>query len=196
MKELVFATNNAHKVSEVIAALEGGDFSVRTLSECGIDEDIPETEPTLEGNAQLKARFVAERLRQMGRTTIVFADDTGLEINALNGEPGVRSARYSGGGAKENMELVLQKMEGIKDRSASFRTVICMIEADGTEELFEGSVDGVILTEQQGTDGFGYDPIFRPQGYAMSFAEMPLERKNFISHRGRAVTAMANYLLD
>lgn len=196
MRELVFATNNAHKVSEVIAALKGGDFLIRTLAECGINEDIPETEPTLEGNAQLKAQFVAQRLREMGRTAMVFADDTGLEINALNGEPGVRSARYSGGGSKENMELVLKNMAGIKDRSASFRTVICLIEADGSEELFEGCVDGVILTEQHGKDGFGYDPIFRPQGYAMSFAEMPLERKNFISHRGQAVAAMARYLLD
>lgn len=194
MKQLVFATNNAHKVSEVVAALGGGDFSICTLEQCGIFEDIPEIEPTLEGNAQLKARFVAQRLRAMGNNAMVFADDTGLEITALDGAPGVLSARYSGGGAEQNIDLVLANMAGIEDRSAAFRTVICLIGAGGREVLFEGRVDGVILTERHGDEGFGYDPIFRPEGYALSFAEMPLQRKNFISHRGRAVASMVSHL--
>lgn len=196
VRELVFATNNKHKISEVVAALKGGDFLVRTLADCGIDDEIAETADTLEGNAELKARFVAEKLREMGRSVAVFADDTGLEIEALGGEPGVRSARYSGKGPAGNIKLVLSKMAGETNRAASFRTVICLITEDGETQFFEGCVDGFILTERHGRRGFGYDPIFRPQGYALSFGEMPSERKTFISHRGLAVTAMADFLTD
>ncbi len=192
--EIVFATNNAHKVSEIMAALGGDDFNVMTLNECGIHDDIPETAPTLEGNAQLKAHFVAERLS--GKGVIVFADDTGLEVSALDGAPGVYSARYSGEGTEGNIKKLLHELEGKEDRSAQFRTAICLIEADGTEHLFEGIVEGEIITQRVGNDGFGYDPVFSPKGYDVTFAEMDMDSKNAISHRGRAVRAMAQWLKD
>ncbi len=194
--DIVFATNNTHKVEEIVAALSGTEFRVLTLSQCGIDEDIPETEPTLEGNARLKAKFVAQRLKGQGK--IVFADDTGLEIEALDGDPGVKSARYSGEGTQGNIAKVLKELMGVDCRTAQFRTAICLIEADGTtEHIFEGIVRGEILTECEGEDGFGYDPIFRAEGYSEgSFATMTMEAKNAISHRGRAVRAMANFLVS
>ncbi len=193
-QKLVFATNNAHKVEEIVAALGGGDFSISTLSECGINEDIPETEPTLEGNAALKARFVFERLKSMSVEAMVFADDTGLEIEALGGAPGVMSARYSGSGTQGNIDKVLAELERKECRIAQFRTVIHLIEPNGEEHSFEGKVEGEILFERNGDEGFGYDPIFCPQGFEQSFAQMPLEVKNSISHRGRAVRAMAQWL--
>ncbi len=191
MKEIVFATNNANKVKEIKATL-GEGFNILTLSECSIHEDIAETATTLEGNAQLKARYVLEKLR--GRDCIVFADDTGLEVDALGGAPGVYSARYSGEGTEGNIVKLLSEMESKENRSAQFRTAICLILGGGEEHLFEGVVRGEILRVRSGEDGFGYDPIFSPEGHSVSFAEMTLEDKNAISHRGRAIRAMAEFL--
>lgn len=191
MKEIVFATNNANKVKEIKATL-GDGFNILTLSECGIHEDIAETALTLEGNAQLKARYVAEKLS--GRDYIVFADDTGLEVDALGGAPGVYSARYSGEGTEGNIVKLLCEMESEEKRSAQFRTAICLILPSGEEHLFEGIVRGEILRVRSGEDGFGYDPIFSPEGYSVTFAEMTLNDKNSISHRGRAIRAMAEFL--
>lgn len=194
MKRIVFSTNNAHKVDEIKAALGGGEYEILTLKECEIFEDIPETADTLEGNASLKSRYVADRLHQMGIKAMVFADDTGLEIDALGGAPGVYSARYSGEGTQGNMDKVLRELDGNKSRGCQFRTVISLIEEDGSEELFEGIVRGEILEHRDGTDGFGYDPIFRPMGYEVSFARMSMDEKNSISHRGLAVRKMVDYL--
>lgn len=193
MKEIVFATNNKNKVKEIAAALEGSDFKVLTLEECGITGDVEETEPTLEGNARLKARFVASELN--GREAIVFADDTGLEVDALDGAPGVRSARYSGEGTEGNIKKLLFEMAEKENRGTQFRTAICLIDEKGEEHLFEGIVKGEILRERHGDEGFGYDPVFRPEGYELSFAEMGMAEKNAISHRGRAVAAMVAWLL-
>ena len=161
-----------------------------TPRECGVTEEIPEEQETLEGNASQKAHYLHDRTG-----CDCFADDTGLEVEALGGEPGVRSARYAGPGhdSERNMELLLRNMEGITDRRARFRTVISLI-LDGEEHLFEGIVGGVLLTVPRGTNGFGYDPIFVPDGYAETFAEMSDEAKNAISHRGRAVAKLAAFL--
>ena len=187
--KLVFATNNAHKLEE-IREMAGGQYEIVSLKEIGCQEEIPEELVTLEGNALQKARFVKERYG-----ADCFADDTGLEIAALGGEPGVRSARYAGEGhdSEANMRKVLAKMEGVDDRRARFRTVIALI-LDGEEHLFEGEVRGEILREKHGAEGFGYDPIFRPEGFAESFAEMSLDAKNAISHRGRATRALIRFL--
>ncbi len=187
--KLVFATNNAHKLEE-IREMAGGQYEIVSLKEIGCQEEIPEEQDTLEGNALQKARFVKERYG-----ADCFADDTGLEIAALGGEPGVRSARYAGEGhdSEANMRKVLAKMEGVDDRRARFRTVIALI-LDGEEHLFEGEVRGEILREKHGAEGFGYDPIFRPEGFAESFAEMSLDAKNAISHRGRATRALIRFL--
>lgn len=187
--KIIFATNNAHKLREVQAVL-GEGFTLLTPRDCGITEEIPEEQPTLEGNALQKARYLHDRTG-----LDCFADDTGLEVEALGGEPGVRSARYAGPGhdSERNMELLLRNMEGITDRRARFRTVISLI-LDGEEHLFEGIVGGVLLTVPRGTNGFGYDPIFVPDGYAETFAEMSDEAKNAISHRGRAVAKLAAFL--
>lgn len=187
--KLVFATNNAHKLEE-IREMAGGQYEIVSLKEIGCQEEIPEEQDTLEGNALQKARFVKERYG-----ADCFADDTGLEIAALGGEPGVRSARYAGEGhdSDANMRKVLAKMEGVDDRRARFRTVIALI-LDGEEHLFEGEVRGEILREKHGAEGFGYDPIFRPEGFAESFAEMSLDAKNAISHRGRATRALIRFL--
>lgn len=187
--KLVFATNNAHKLEE-IREMAGGQYEIVSLKEIGCQEEIPEEQDTLEGNALQKARFVKERYG-----ADCFADDTGLEIAALGGEPGVRSARYAGEGhdSEANMRKVLAKMEGVDDRRARFRTVIALI-LDGEEHLFEGEVRGEILREKHGAEGFGYDPIFRPEGFTESFAEMSLDAKNAISHRGRATRALIRFL--
>ena len=187
--KLVFAANNAHKLEE-IREMAGGQYEIVSLKEIGCQEEIPEEQDTLEGNALQKARFVKERYG-----ADCFADDTGLEIAALGGEPGVRSARYAGEGhdSEANMRKVLAKMEGVDDRRARFRTVIALI-LDGEEHLFEGEVRGEILREKHGAEGFGYDPIFRPEGFAESFAEMSLDAKNAISHRGRATRALIRFL--
>lgn len=187
--EIVFASNNAHKLEEVRSKLPK-EFTVLSLKDVLGDVDIPETGDTLDENASIKSRYVFERT---GKNC--FSDDTGLEIAALNGEPGVYSARYAGEGCsfQDNMDKVLGKMEGAEDRSACFRTVISLI-LNGEEHFFEGRVDGEILTEEHGEEGFGYDPIFRPDGIEESFAEMTMEQKNEISHRGKAVQKLVDFL--
>ena len=189
MNRLIFATNNAHKLGEVQALLDGL-FTLKTLRECGITEDIPETAATLEGNALQKARYVYERTG-----ADCFADDTGLEVDALGGEPGVRSARYATDGHDfaANNRLLLANLEGKSNRAAHFRTVIALI-LEGKEYLFEGRVDGSIIDHEAGAEGFGYDPLFVPEGYERSFAEMSAEEKNAISHRGRAVQKLVEFL--
>ena len=189
MRKLIFATNNAHKLGEVQALL-GDDFELVTLRECGITEDIPETAETLEGNALQKARYV------YSKTGLdCFADDTGLEVDALGGAPGVHSARYATDGHDfaANNRLLLKNLEGIQERTARFRTVIALI-LDGVEYTFEGRVEGVIATEESGSEGFGYDPLFVPSGEIITFAQMSAEAKNAISHRGRAVAELVKFL--
>lgn len=187
--KLVFATNNQHKLEEISRLLEG-KHEIISLSSLGCQDEIPEDRDTLEGNALQKARYIKEHFGYD-----CFADDTGLEIEALNNRPGVYSARYAGPAkdSLENMKKVLEEMQGKTNRKACFRTVIALI-LNGREHLFEGRVDGEILTTQQGEAGFGYDPIFRPTGYQVSFAEMPMDEKNKISHRGRATRKLAEYL--
>ena len=187
--KIVFATNNAHKLGEV-AQVVGDKFELVTLRECGITEDIPENEPTLEGNALAKARYVYERTGLN-----CFADDTGLEDDALGGEPGVRSARYATDGHDDeaNKKLLLERMQGVESRAAQFRTAVALI-IGGKEYLFEGVVRGDIATEEHGEGGFGYDPLFLPEGGEKTFAEMSAEAKNEISHRGRAVRKLAEFL--
>ena len=189
MRTLVFATNNKHKLHEVREMLDGV-VEIKSLDEMGLSGDIPETADSLQGNALLKAQWVWERTHMD-----CFADDTGLEVEALGGAPGVYSARYAGPQCSfdDNINKLLATMEGQTNRRADFRTVICLIE-QGTPRYFEGRVDGVILTERYGSEGFGYDPVFMPDRFAVSFAEMPLEVKNQISHRGRAVASLVDYL--
>ena len=189
-KSLVFATGNRHKLQEVQSLL-GEDFALRCLKDVGIDVEIPETADTLQGNALQKARFVFERTR-----TACFADDTGLEVDALGGAPGVYSARYAGEAKDDvaNVRKLLDCMQGVSDRKARFRTVIAYIDASGEEHLFEGKVEGVILEAPVGAEGFGYDPVFRPEGFVESFAQLSMTQKNTISHRGRALRAMVEFL--
>jgi len=189
--ELVFATNNPHKLHEVQHLL-GNKITLKSLNEIGCKEEIPEDYDTLEENAIQKAEFIFNRYGLS-----CFADDTGLEIDALNGEPGVLSARYAGEtkDSEENIKKVLRKLEGIENRTARFRTVIALI-IDGKIHRFEGIVEGEILKEKHGYDGFGYDPVFRPQGFTQSFAEMPLSDKNKISHRAVATNKLVSFLLN
>ena len=189
MTEIIFATNNAHKLSEVQALL-GDKFHLVTLRDCGITEDIPETASTLEGNASQKSHYLHDRV---GKDC--FADDTGLEVEALGGEPGVRSARYATDGHdfEANNRLLLKNLEGITNRKARFRTVISLI-LNGEEHLFEGIVEGHITESKAGCGGFGYDPLFVPEGYDCTFAEMSADEKNAISHRGRAVQKLVEFL--
>jgi XTP/dITP diphosphohydrolase len=186
---LVFSTNNKNKLQELQAIL-GEKYSLLSLNDIGCTEEIPEEQPTLEGNASQKAFYVYNKFGYN-----CFSDDTGLEIEALNGEPGVYSARYAGEekSAEANMEKVLDKLAKINNRKARFRTVISLV-IDGREKQFEGIVDGVILEKKKGASGFGYDPIFQPLGFEKSFAEMDLSEKNKISHRGRAVEKLVQYL--
>lgn len=189
--KIVFATNNAHKLNEVRQVV-GSSFEIVSLRECGITEDIPENEPTLEGNALAKARYIH------ARTGLdCFADDTGLEVDALGGEPGVRSARYATDGHDDeaNKRLLLERMSGVENRAAQFRTAVALI-LDGKEYLFEGVVRGAIAAEQHGEGGFGYDPLFFPEGGDRTFAEMSGEEKNAISHRGLAVRKLAEFLQE
>ena len=187
--KLIFATNNAHKLSEVQAVL-GPSFELVTPRMCGVEEEIPETAETLEGNARQKARYLYERTG-----LDCFADDTGLEVEALNGAPGVHSARYATDGHDfaANNRLLLKNLEGETNRRARFRTAICLIEW-GEERLFEGIVEGHIIDHESGSEGFGYDPLFVPEGYDCTFAEMSADEKNAISHRGRAVRKLVAYL--
>ena len=187
--KIVFATNNAHKLDEVRQVV-GEKFEIVSLRECGIVEDIPENEPTLEGNALAKARYIYERTGFN-----CFADDTGLEVDALGGEPGVRSARYATDGHDDeaNKRLLLERLQGVENRAAQFRTAVALI-LGGKEYLFEGIVRGDIALEQHGEGGFGYDPLFFPEGGDLTFAQMSSEEKNAISHRGRAVRKLAEFL--
>ena len=188
--KIVFATNNKHKLEEIKDIL-GKDFEIVSLAEIGCHEDIPETGLTLEENARQKSTYIVEHYNHD-----CFADDTGLEVDALNGEPGVHSARYAEGtdhDSEANMRKLLSKMSNVKDRTARFRTVISLI-INGVEHQFEGRVEGRVATEKHGTEGFGYDPIFIPEGYNKSFAELGEEVKNQISHRARAVKKLAEYL--
>lgn len=189
MSKIVFATNNKHKLEEVASILEG-KVEVLSLNDINCFEDIPETADTLEGNALIKARFVKEKYGYD-----CFADDTGLEIEALNNAPGVISARYAGEqkSAQDNMSKVLSELNGKSQRQARFRTVIALIQ-DGEEHLFEGIVTGEITETAFGNGGFGYDPIFRPEGYHCTFAELSASEKNSISHRGRAVRKLIDFL--
>ena len=187
--ELVFASGNEHKVYEVAKKL-GGSIPLKGLHDIGCTTDLPETSDTLEGNARQKARYVWEHFG-----VNCFADDTGLEVFALDMAPGVYSARYAGGqrSSTDNMRLLLENLKNQSDRSARFRTVICLI-LEGEEYLFEGTVQGTIRHEPSGTEGFGYDPVFEPSGYAITFAEMSIEEKNIISHRGKAIAALRDFL--
>ena len=189
MHELIFATNNSHKIAE-IQSIIGKNFTIKSLQQIGCNEDIPETASTLEGNALLKAQFV---FNTFGKNC--FADDTGLEIEALSGRPGVFSARYATDGHdfEANIDKVLDELKGIKNRKARFRTVIVLI-MDGSVHYFEGIINGEIIAERRGMKGFGYDPVFLPDGYTITFAEMPLQEKNKISHRSRAVSQLVDYL--
>ena len=189
MKKIVFATNNKHKLEEVGKILEGV-VEIVGLSDIGFVGDIPETAPTLEGNALQKARFIYDRFG-----LDCFADDTGLEVEALDGAPGVYSARYAGEHCsfEDNMNKLLEALLDKENRNARFRTVICLLEK-GKETYFEGEVKGVILKEKRGGEGFGYDPIFMPQGFSTSFAEMHIDDKNKISHRGKATQKLIDYL--
>lgn len=187
--EIVFATNNKHKVREISDLLDK-NFTLLSLADLNITEEIPEEAETLEENALFKARYVHEKTGLN-----VFADDTGLEVSALGGAPGVYSARYAGEGRSfdDNIEKLLREMQNTTDRSARFRTVIALI-LNGTEYLFEGTVDGEIIMERRGNGGFGYDPVFLAAGYDRTFAEIPLGEKNRISHRAKAVRHLLEFL--
>jgi XTP/dITP diphosphohydrolase len=188
--KLCFASNNQNKLKEIAALLPEG-LELVGLADVGITEDIPETGETLAENSSLKARYVFER-----KGIAVFADDTGLEVSALNGAPGVYSARYAGPqrDAIGNMDLLLKNLAIASDRSACFKTVITYIDTDGSVRAFEGRVDGEIIHEKRGTAGFGYDPIFVPEGEQRTFAEMSGEEKNRISHRARAFEKLLEFL--
>lgn len=190
--KLVFATNNAHKLSEVRAIL-GDAYEVLSLSELGVHEDIPETADTLEGNALMKAQYIHDHYG-----IDCFADDTGLEVEALGGEPGVHSARYADNGpghdSEANIDKLLTKLSGIDNRKARFRTIVALI-LNGETHLFEGEVKGTILNERQGKGGFGYDPIFMPDGFDLSFAQLG-DEKNVISHRARAIARLTSFLKE
>jgi XTP/dITP diphosphohydrolase len=189
MKDLIFVTNNHHKLKE-IREIIGDWFTVLSLADIGCNEEIVEDADTIPGNASLKSWFIYNKFRKD-----CFADDTGLEIEALGGKPGVKSARYAGDdcNAENNIRKVLNELEGSSNRKARFRTVISLI-IGGQEVQFEGIVDGMILEEKRGKDGFGYDPVFLPDGCKESFAEMPAQEKNKISHRGRATQKLIAYL--
>ncbi|KAA2216838.1 non-canonical purine NTP diphosphatase [Maribacter flavus] len=189
--KLVFATHNQNKVKEVQQLLPKG-ITLVSLKDLGITEDIPETENTLEGNAKLKSDYVYQNYNLS-----CFADDTGLLVDALNGEPGVYSARYAGirNDAHANMDKLLKNLADKDNRSAHFKTVISL-NLEGRTQFFEGVVEGEITTSKKGDKGFGYDPIFRPNGYDQTFAELPLDIKNEISHRGKAFSKLITYLND
>lgn len=189
--ELVFATQNRNKAEEIQGLLPS-NITVKTLQDIGCDDDIPEDQPDLAGNAMQKARYVYEKFN-----VDCFADDTGLEIESLNNEPGVFSARYAGPekDSEKNMDLVLDKLKDNSNRKAQFRTAIALI-LDGKEYLFEGKVIGLIRHERAGGQGFGYDPIFEPENYGKTFAQMTMEEKNERSHRGRAIEALGEFLKE
>lgn len=189
MKKLIFATQNLHKLEEIRFAV-GNSFSILSLRELNFFDEIPETGDTLIENANQKANFIYEKFK-----IDCFADDTGLEIDSLGGEPGVYSARYAGEGKSftDNMNKVLEKLQNHSNRKARFKTVISLI-LNGKQHLFEGSVEGVIIENKKGVEGFGYDPIFKPDGYLQTFAEMSLDEKNKISHRANATKKLVEFL--
>jgi XTP/dITP diphosphohydrolase len=189
LPQLVFATNNHHKLSEVQQIL-GNSIELLTLSDIGFTDEIPEDFNTLEENASQKAWHIYNKYKMN-----CFADDTGLEVNALNGEPGVRSARYAGKTPSDNIEKLLRKLKGVSNRKAQFRTVISLI-VDGIEYQFQGIVEGEIIEEFRGSLGFGYDPLFIPYGYTETFAQMAPKLKNEISHRGVAIKKLTKFLID
>src|SRR5690606_15412904 len=192
MLKLVFATNNAHKMAEVQSII-GDKLVLQSLSDIGCNEDIPETGTTFRVNAQQKTDYLVRHY-----AVNCFADDSGLEIDALAGEPGVYSARYAGSRDMEaNIDLVLEKLADVADdeRQARFKTVISLYQ-DGQQHFFEGYIEGLIIHERRGVNGFGYDPIFIPNGYDKTFAEMSAEEKNTISHRAIAVQKLAEYLKE
>jgi XTP/dITP diphosphohydrolase len=190
MEELVIATNNQHKVEEIRRAL-GNKIKLISLKDLGCREEIPEDGTTLKENAYQKAKYVWDKYKKN-----CFADDTGLMVEALGGAPGVYSARYAGEHCSfdDNIDLLLENMEGKTNRNAYFATVICLIQ-DGEPVYFEGKCEGCILTERYGRGGFGYDPIFMPKDYGESFAEISMEEKNKISHRGKATEKLIKHLL-
>ena len=187
--KICFATNNKKKIEEVKAAL-GSDFTIVSLEEIGCHEELPETGDTLDHNAFQKARYVYDNFG-----VDCFADDTGLEVEALGGAPGVYSGRFAGEPRSDdrNLQLLLEKMQGAENRKARFRTVIALIQG-GKERSFEGIAEGEIQQTRAGSAGFGYDPVFKPTGYDKTFAELSLSEKNTISHRGKAVQALADFL--
>ncbi len=190
--EFIFATNNKNKIKEIAARIEQtkANIKVKSLRDINFYEDIPENEPTLEGNASSKSHYIFHRYH-----VDCFADDTGLEVEALNGAPGVYSARYAGEpkNMKRNIKKLLNEMKKKNNRKARFRTVISLI-INGEEKLFEGIVNGKLLSEEKGSQGFGYDPLFVPDGYLQTFAQMPLNKKNKISHRAKALDKLVEYL--
>ncbi len=188
--EIIFASNNLYKIREINNVL-GNSFTLLSLHDLNMNEDIPENEITLEGNALYKAHYV---FKAAGKN--VFADDTGLEVEALNGRPGVHSARFAGENkdSDANIEKLLSLLENEKNRNARFRTVIALI-LDSKDYLFEGTITGKIIKDRRGKQGFGYDPVFIPDGKSVTFAEMDLEEKNMISHRARAFEKLRHFLL-
>jgi XTP/dITP diphosphohydrolase len=191
MHTLIFATNNQNKVEE-IRKVTNGLFNIITLKEACIDIDIPEPHDTLEANATEKSTVIRRLTNQN-----VFSEDTGLEVAALNGEPGVKSARYAGEGRdfQANIDKLLQNLEGKTDRQAQFRTVVSLIW-EGKEYLFDGICKGQIITQQKGLQGFGYDPIFIPDGATKTFAEMTMDEKNIFSHRKKAISKLIDFLME
>lgn len=187
--KLVFATNNQNKVNEVQSLLPS-HITILSLKDIGCEEDIPETQPTIEGNAIQKAQYVKEHYGYD-----CFADDTGLEVNALNGEPGVFSARYAGSqrNADDNMNKLLTELQDKEDRSAHFKTVVALI-LDGEQHTFPGICEGTIIKEKKGEKGFGYDPIFMATGFEETFAQISLAEKNRVGHRGKAVQKLIGFL--
>ena len=191
MSDLLFATNNPHKLREVQDII-GNEFRILSLKDVDIRDEIPETCDTLEGNAAQKAWYIHEK-----SGLDCFADDTGLEIDALDGRPGVFSARYAGEGCSfdDNIDKILRELSGLSNRTARFRCVVCLI-LQGKEHFFEGRIEGIITDERKGRDGFGYDPVFLPASHLQTFAEMPAYLKNGISHRGRAVSKMLKFFRE
>jgi XTP/dITP diphosphohydrolase len=188
--QLIFATNNQHKLEEV-QALTGHNIELKSLNDIGCFEEVPETGETLEANASQKSHYIFDRYH-----VDCFSDDSGLEVDALNGRPGVYSARFSGERDPEaNLQLVLRQLGASENRSARFRTVISLI-LNGKEYFFEGVAEGEITTRKSGAKGFGYDPIFKPAGYDITFAEMSREEKNSISHRAKAMEKLIRFLKE
>lgn len=188
--KIYFATHNANKLKEVRKLLPDG-LELLGLDALGLDDDIPETADTIEGNSLMKTQYVWDRYG-----VACFGDDTGLEVDALNGAPGVYSARYAGPGrdSNDNMELLLKNLTGIENRDARFKTVITYLDERGARYQFTGIAEGEIIRERSGTQGFGYDPIFRPAGSQLTFAEMSAEEKNRISHRAKAFGQLVEFL--